>query len=213
MPCFLNYNPVPPRVWSRVQNLCSTDTDSSNVIYDPITNKYVLKSDIQQRLLKGNILQYKKNSSNITKNQRYSQIAKGTWINRTKNYATQTEKYTNPNNNSLLRVNSETIVLPNNIYNPFYCSGSTNTIEDGGNLIGTTTVNPCTKQIISVTKTQNCFPTYCSDVPGKIEVLCWDPKIDTWYPKTRYIMPTSGTKWPDNYKFFVSAVKPVTSPP
>jgi hypothetical protein len=63
-------------------------------------------------LNKGNVLQYKKNSSNLTKRQRYAQIAKGQWTNRNTTWATQsTRGYTNPNNQSLQRVNSVNITL------------------------------------------------------------------------------------------------------
>ena len=198
MPCFLNYNPKPPRVWSRLQNKCSINKENSSTFVD---------KKQEQMNLKGNILQYKNNSSNITKKQKYSQIAKGSWTNRTKNYASQTQKYTNPNTNSLLRVNYNVIDLPKNINDPFYCSKS-NSVEDGGNLIGTITVNPCTKQVINVTKNINCFPTTFSDVPGTSQILCWNPKIATWFPRQRYIMPACGSKWPVNYKFFVSALQP-----
>ena len=50
MSCLGNdYNPNPTRVWSRFQNNCSA-TDSDNMKY------------------KANVLQYKQNSSNLTKN-------------------------------------------------------------------------------------------------------------------------------------------------
>jgi hypothetical protein len=63
-------------------------------------------------LNKGNVLQYKKNSSNLTQRQRYAQIAKGQWTNRNTTWATQsTRGYTNPNNQSLQRVNSVNITL------------------------------------------------------------------------------------------------------
>ena len=58
---------------------------------------------------KGNILQYKKNSSCLTKKQTYSLIAKGKWITQNKTYATQTDTYTNPNINSLRRLNGKYI--------------------------------------------------------------------------------------------------------
>jgi hypothetical protein len=63
-------------------------------------------------LNKGNVLQYKKNSSSLTKQQRYAQIAKGCWTNRNTTWATQsTRGYTNPNNQSLQRVNAINITL------------------------------------------------------------------------------------------------------
>ena len=70
-----NYNPIPPRVWSRVQNKCTYLADVS-------TNINIETLYQEQLYYKGNILQYKKNSSNLTKNQRYSQINKGLWANR-----------------------------------------------------------------------------------------------------------------------------------
>jgi hypothetical protein len=62
-------------------------------------------------LNKGNVLQYKKNSSNITKQQRYAQIAKMQWTNRTKTWASQSVTATMPNTQSLKRVNYDTIYL------------------------------------------------------------------------------------------------------
>jgi hypothetical protein len=64
-------------------------------------------------LNKGNVLQYKKNSSNITKQQRYSQIAKGQWTNRNTTWASQSVTTTMPNTQSLRRVNYKTIYLDN----------------------------------------------------------------------------------------------------
>lgn len=66
------YNPRPPREWSRFSTPCTALTSSITP-----QNAYNLAM-----LAKGNVLQYKKNSSNITKNQRYSQIARGSWTNR-----------------------------------------------------------------------------------------------------------------------------------
>jgi hypothetical protein len=84
-----------PLQWSRVKNPCVYDTQPpcSTCVVDYL--QYV----------KGNILQYKANSSNLTKSQRYSQIAKGMWVNRTKTYSTQSQIYTDNNTNSLSQVN------------------------------------------------------------------------------------------------------------
>jgi hypothetical protein len=218
------YNPIPTRVWSRTQAQCTyfNETENYNTIYVPLTNTTVSRAQAlydTQMLIKGNVLQYKKNSSNITKSQRYSQICKGKWTNRTISYATQTQTYTNPNTKSLKRINAIEIPpndvpgLPNNIsgpyqtnvINPFLCSGDS--IQDGGNLICNTVVTPCTNEIIQQTKPELCFPTTCSDVPGKIMDLCWDPRVATWYAKPRLTMSNSGTKWPQNYKGFVGACK------
>ena len=203
----IQYNPVPPRVWSRVQNPCSVIAYKSD---DPAANSDFARADYErQMLLKGNILQYKKNSSNLTKKQRYTQIAKGMWTNRTKTWATQSDTYTNPNMTSLLRVNFSVLDPSNNTFsnppNPFGCP--TTEIQDGGNLVCNVVVNPCTQEVVKRTRSQQlCNPTTDSDVPGQIQELCWNDGTQTWYPRQRYIMPTSGTKWPQGYKGFVSAV-------
>jgi hypothetical protein len=100
----INYNPQPPRVWTRVQNPCSTNQNNTNIqndiVYIPLTNQYVtpLEAQYQAQLLsKGNILQYKNNSANLTKSQKYSRISNGLSITRKKSYATQSVTYTNPN--------------------------------------------------------------------------------------------------------------------
>jgi hypothetical protein len=205
----IQYNPNPTRVWSRVQNACSVIAYTNN---DPAANSNFARADYErQMLLKGNILQYKKNSSNLTKKQRYTQIAKGMWTNRTKTWATQSDTYTNPNMTSLLRVNFTILDPSNNTFsnptNPYGCP--TNEIQDGGNLVCNVVVNPCTQEVIKRTKSQQlCNPTTDSDVPGQIQQLCWNDGTQTWFPRQRYIMPTSGTKWPQGYKGFVSGLKP-----
>jgi hypothetical protein len=102
MVCF-SFNglpPDPPRVWSRVQGVCPD--------YSPFdTNGFDALSIIN----KGNVLQYKKNSSHITKNQRYSKIARGKWTNRNTTWASQSTTTTIPNTKSLKRVNYNTIYL------------------------------------------------------------------------------------------------------
>jgi len=105
-----DYNPMPTREWYRFQNRCAYDTTPINetIVYVPLLKDYVPSRQLAYELAvlkKGNILQYKKNSSNLTKNQRYSQIAQGAWTNRTTTWATQTDSYTNPNIKSLKRVN------------------------------------------------------------------------------------------------------------
>ena len=217
----MSYNPNPTRVWSRVQNPCTFTVDSSyNSVFIPLTDKTgsQFAANYQTQLLtKGNILQYKKNSSSLTKNQRYAQICKGMWTNRTKSYATQTQTYTNPNTSNLLQVNYASVPTNGNTNNipgpynfnipaPYGCISDT--IKDGGSLLCNTIVNPCTDEIVETTTVLQCYPTYCSDVPGPIQDLCWNPKLQTWYPRQRYTMPTSGTKWPEGYKGFVSAVNP-----
>lgn len=221
-----DYNPVPPRVWSRVQNLCTYTVDSSyESVYVPFANQNIpLAQALYQDKLyyKGNILQYKKNSSNLTKSQKYSKIATGNWVNRNKTWATQSVTYSNPNTSSLKRVNSTFYPYPNilvgqpnnpagpfetNVPNPYGCP--TVVVEDGGSLVCNTYVEPCTGKVIQKTSAPLCFPTTDSDVPGPIQPLCWSNRLQTFYPRQRYIMSNSGTKWPQGYKAFVSGVKPV----
>jgi len=208
-----NYLPIPPRAWSRVDNKC-TYSDSN---YDPaIFYKAAL-------INKGNVLQYKKNSTQLTKQQRYSQIAKGLWKNRTKTWATQSVTYTNPNSTSLKRVgfieypkNDITPGSPANIAGPYIPVSVLNdpfncpdlTFKDGGSLVCGIYQNPCTGEVVDKTYQPKYYPTSDSDVPGPIQELYWDPKIQTWYPKQQLTMNNSGNKWPINYKLLRSAIQP-----
>jgi hypothetical protein len=198
-----NYNPQPPRVWNRVQHECSTINGSNN--NDNSNNTIVSEID-KQMLLKGNILQYKKNSANLTKNQRYSKIAKGQWTNRTKTWATQSQTYSNPNTSNLLRVNYSKLPVPFNAILPLDCSA--NFIKDGGNLICNKVADPCTDVVIKTTQNIICYPTTYSDVPGQPKELCWNNGTQTWYPRQNLTMNNSTDKWPVGYKGFVSAVSP-----
>lgn len=185
--------PNPPRAWYRVNNRCTYDT-SYNEGYDPLVFERVAQIN------KGNILQYKKNSSQLTKQQRYSQIAKGLWTNRTKTFATQSDLYTNPNIASLKRINYKQYNR-DDVNDPFNCPFATS-FKDGGTLICGTYENPCTGKIVEKTIQPNYHPTTDSDVPGPIQLLYWDPKLQTWFPKVRRTMNNSTDKWPINYKFF-----------
>lgn len=204
----MSYNPNPPRVWSRVQNPCTFNTNNT------------INQDIDKRIYKGNILQYKGNSASLTRSQRYSQLARMAGPNRTKVFATQTQTYTNPNTSGLLRVGYTTysfpnqiVGAPNNISGPFAygmpnpndCSN--NAIQDGGSLVCGTYVNSCSGEIIQQTSTNSyiCSPASASDVPGS-SILCWDSQLQSWFPRQRYFMNNSADKWPTNYKGFVSAI-------
>lgn len=103
-----NYNPNPPREWSRFQNRCSGSTGLNTPIASLIPTPTYMKYQLAT-YAKGNVLQYKINSSNLTKQQRYAQIAKGMWVNRTTTWATQTDRYTNPNTRFLQQVNNTEI--------------------------------------------------------------------------------------------------------
>lgn len=94
------YIPNPPRLWNRVQLPCS-NYDLSPIQY----YNYLMKQ-------KGNILQYKNNSSCFTKNQIYSKMAHNNWTNRNTTWATQNDSgYTNPNSKSLKRNNTTNIII------------------------------------------------------------------------------------------------------
>jgi len=96
MSCFNNkcYLPQIPRVWSRVQNSCFLTTNDTRINV----------GQMNDMLNKGNVLQYKANSGNLTKSQKYSKIANGQWVNRNTTWATQSDRgYTNPNTTNLKR--------------------------------------------------------------------------------------------------------------
>ena len=223
-----NYNPKPARVWSRVENACAfnvTNVSENDLIYIPLTNQTVSPvqaTQINQMIQKGNVLQYKKNSSSLTKKQKYSKIARGQWTGN-KSYATQGYQYTNPNITGLLRVNYTVYPNPNfivgapnnpsgpfqpNVLNPNNCSNES--IIDGGSLVCNKYADPCTGEIIQTINNPLCYPTTCSDVPGQIQGLCWNPAIPTWFPRNNLTMNNSNDGWPNGYKDFVSAVYPAT---
>jgi len=217
------YLPIPPRDWSRVQNSCSLDNTNDGYVKMPLTGEIVPNSILAEKyamLNKGNVLQYKANSSNLTKAQRYSKIAKGQWINRNTTWATQSSRgYTNPNTTSLKRAgnvvniaidpNTGTIIGPTDA--PITCPQDGNTdpivIPDGGVLICSIQENPCTGAIKQSLGQKLCNPTSDSDVPGTIQDLCWNDGTQTWYPRQRYQMTNSGNKWPVNAQLS-SAIRP-----
>ena len=203
MSCFNNYLPQPPRDWYRVQNTCIELTLSE-------ANQLAM-------LNKGNVLQYNANSSNLTKAQKYSKIAKGQWVNRNTTWATQsTRGYTNPNTKNLKRtgnvvniaINSTTGAIIGPTSEPLTCPttekilpAETIVIQDGGVLICSVQENVCTGETKSTISQQLCNPTTDSNVPGPIQELCWNDGTQTWFPRQRYIMTNSGNKFPYNYKF------------
>jgi hypothetical protein len=201
MSCYNNYLPQPSRDWSRVQNTCVQLSISE-------ANKIAM-------LNKGNVLQYKANSSNLTKAQKYSKIAKGQWINRNTTWATQSARgYTNPNTTSLKRTGNVVNVALNPIsgaiigptLEPLTCplipiNSKPLVIQDGGVLICSVQENVCTGETKSTLSQKLCNPTTDSDVPGQIQDLCWNDGTQTWFPRQRYIMTNSGNKFPYNYKF------------
>lgn len=103
MSCFTNYLPQPPRDWSRVQNSCTFVDDDTT---------YSLQSVFLANMFnKGNVLQYKKNSSNLTQAQIYSKVVQKQWVNRNTTWATQSAQYSNPNTTSLKRSGNVTNII------------------------------------------------------------------------------------------------------
>jgi hypothetical protein len=201
--------PSPSRTWNRVQGECSLFTDPNSSFNQnqsvtiPLTGKTVSAGDLANELAmlnKGNVLQYKKNSSNLTKKQQYALIAQGKWVNR-KTWGTQSANgYTNPNTMNLQRVNSVDLPIDVGAAEPII-------IQDLGNLVCGTLENVNTGEVIFRQSINDfCFPTSCSDVPGPITDLCWNDGIVPWFPKTRTIMPVSGDKFPVNATLLSAAV-------
>lgn len=225
----MSYNPIPPRVWSRVENPCVFIVPGSEYkeAFIPLTGQTVTQEQADyesKQIYKGNILQYKGNSAGFTKSQKYSQLAKMGGPNRRKVFATQSQTYSNPNTSGLLRVGYSTYPFPNeipgapnNISGPFAygipnpndCSD--NSIQDGGSLVCGTFANPCSGEIYIQGSTTSiiCNSASASNVPGR-DILCWNNKVQSWFPRQRYFMNNSTSKWPVNYKGFVSAIKPDT---
>jgi hypothetical protein len=210
-----SYNPVPPRAWSRWNLRCPSFPVNGDVQV-PYSNKKVPVAQYPSyitMLNKGNVLQYKKNSSNLTQKQRYAQIAKGQWTNRTTTWATQTQKYSNPNTQDLLRVQYQKVFLDTGLPTdlPVTCPTlplplDEVVIPNGGNLVCNTRQNFCDGSIIYFPPASECNPTSNSDVPGPIMNLCWNDGTQTWYPRTRLTTSSSGgNKFPQGYKRFVSA--------
>jgi hypothetical protein len=234
------YRPIPPREWNRYQPNCITNTAES------------------QMYRKANVLQYKNNSAQLTKQQKYGFLAKRNYI----SWASQTQQASFPNIQLLKRINQSYIVAPqssniidnNNItsYELLDCiksninqpinlpsivnsGGSPQTptppppqpdvnpnypilppiivnpgvpvylIPNGGKLICNTIENPCTGEILQKTRNKTCFPTSCSDVPGKIQLLCWSGRLPTIFPRVKRTYGTSDNKWPINSKFIFKA--------
>jgi hypothetical protein len=104
---FPNGGPEPPRLWSRFNINCS-----------PYSNFSKQQLDMRR---KAEILQYKNNSSNLSKKMKWSQLSRGVNSYNKKTWATQSDTFTNPNVRKLPRVN-DTLVCPQN---PVICSQST----------------------------------------------------------------------------------------
>ena len=206
------YLPIPPRIWSRQGSPC---------VY-PSPNGAGADAGALLQYNKGNILQYKKNDANMSKQQKYAQIAKGIWKPRHVSWACQPQDplWTNPNTNAMKRVRYKKIYLATGASAPLdaslTCLADYHTIPynqiviaDGGNLVCGTLENICTGEVLeNPIQPIVCNPSTHSDVPGPIVSLCWNDGLATWYPRTRTIMGSGGNKFPEGYKGFVSAIQP-----
>ena len=143
------YNPIPTRVWSRVQNECvyfvRNPPLETTVPELGITVSLEEANYYKNLIRKGNVLQYKKNSSNLTKFQRYSKIANRMWINQNTTCATQSDRFSDPNTLSLKRVGAVNITLDGSTsFLPLTCPQTpiiinnilpTNVVQTGNNPI------------------------------------------------------------------------------
>ncbi len=184
--------PNPTRVWSRVQGRCSTEvaTTNSPIVYFPLTKEFIpiQEAALRYRMIqKGNVLQYKKNSSDLTKKQRYSLIASGQWTNRHSTFATQTVDYTNPNTKGLKRVNYTTIYAddgsPANL--PVTCPQSPSVVIPQRLPVKTPPTNQNTdSSTIYIPQNENSqvnpgYPVLCPQYVNPAEIIVPTPVIET----------------------------------
>jgi len=204
------YNPDPPRIGYR--------TTTCNTLYPDQTQILTPEQDeLIKQQYKGNVLQYKANSSNYSKRVIYSKIIQGTWTNRKRCYASQqVGGYTNPNTYFFDRVGNSNILLNGNSTNyPPTCPAYSNVIyynsnqradpsngviPNGGVFNCNRQVNPCNRYVNDIPPKTSCFSTSCSNVPGKEMLLCYKSVPNSYYPKPRRIMTNVGNKFPINYK-------------
>ena len=109
-----HYFPSVPRTWNRYENACAyipqQDIEAyqgRHEIYFPYLKRSIpniLVNYELEMIKKGNVLEHRNNRLNMTKTQRYAQLAHGVKFIK-KTYAIQNETYTNPNVLSLKRNN------------------------------------------------------------------------------------------------------------
>jgi hypothetical protein len=104
---FPNGGPEPPRLWSRFNINCS-----------PYTNFTQEQLDMRK---KAEILQYKNNSSKLSKKMKWSQLSKGINTYNKKTWATKSDTFTNPNVRNLPKVNNTLICA----HDPILCAPNT----------------------------------------------------------------------------------------
>jgi hypothetical protein len=203
------YNPNPPRIGYRSSTCNTLYPDATNIITPE-------QEELIKQQYKGNILQYKGNSSNYSKRTIYSKIIQGGWSNRKRCYASQGVKYTNPNTNFFAQSGNSNILLNGNPTNyPVKCPPYSNlvyynsnqradpdigVISNGGVFLCNKQVNPCSGYVKTNLPVNYCFSTSCSNVPGKEMLLCYKSTNNTYYPKPKRVMTDVGGKFPINYK-------------
>ena len=209
-----NYLPVPPRVWNRVQNSCTLEPLNTVPSTDVYIN-YLKDNENANMLAKGNVLQHKNNSSNLTKKQQYAKMARGQWTTRHITWATQSQTVSNPNSKMLKRNGAVNVLVDpftgavTETTLPLTCPNNLNdgqlVIQDGGTLQCDAQQNSCTGKIVIQPSRQRVFPTSDSDVPGTIRPLYWKDGTQTWYPKPRRVMNNSTDGWPIGAKHIQTA--------
>ena len=212
------YFTTPTISWSRYQNNCSVilnsvPDESENVFEHPITGEmvnYATYIEALQYIKKGNILQYRKNAMELPARRRYSYLMQGFGPSRTKQYATQTATYTNPNTRSLKRVGYTTVPATSAI---LYAEGINNcgndeTMKDGGFMLCNITVDPCSDEVIQTRTNDPIIATQSSsDVPSNgSSKLFWSNKVKTWNSRPKRHMLFASSTFPQGFKGFTSAV-------
>jgi hypothetical protein len=142
--------------WSRYSNPI-IDLSGSGITYD----------DMKMRR-KAEVLQYKRNSNQLTKNQKWTMINKGS-MQKKKAWASQGSQSTNSNSRNL----------------PFVPNSSTT-------LLYTTT--DCSYNSTANIK----ISTTASDVPGKPMDLYLDPEVPLTNMVVKRTYLSGGTKWPES---------------
>ena len=202
-------NPVPPREGYRTSNCNTLYSDDLDIITPE-------QDDFIKQQYKGNILQYKANSCNFSQKMIYAKIMQGRWTNRKKCYASQTVTYTNPNTQYFNRAGGLYILLDGTATAfPPTCPQYTNVVNynsnqranpatavipSGGVFISNEQIDPCSDYIKKNPPSIFCFPTTCSNVPGKERNLCYISRNSCYYPKPKRVMTDVGGGLPINIR-------------
>ena len=189
----------------KVFTLQRPDYDENATAVSLLTNTKIPISQYYDELSilnKASVLQYSKNSNNLTKKQKYAQLTKintgrTTWATQSTNGI----EPTNPNTQNLLRINSINIDLNKNTSNlPITCPNSKQLlnnnnnnnksiiIQDLGTLIYNIKEDVCsgTINIINTNNYKLCSLTSSLNIPGPEKVICWNKTLSP-FKNNRYI--------------------------